>query len=51
MMRTVRRYGLVFGAMICLAKGMAALQHALYIIPTSVVTGALGGLIIARWAF
>lgn len=44
-------YGLVFGAMICLAKGTAAWEHALYIIPTSVVTGALGGLIIARWAF
>jgi len=44
-------YGALFGAMICLSKGAAALQHAVYIIPASVLTGALGGVLIARFAF
>ena len=44
-------YGALFGTMICLSKGTAALQHAVYIIPTSAVTGALGGMAIAWLAF
>ncbi|HMI38106.1 MAG TPA: hypothetical protein VK505_10835 [Steroidobacteraceae bacterium] len=44
-------YGTLFGAMQCLSKGAAALQHAVYIIPTSAVTGALSGLLIAWLAF
>jgi hypothetical protein len=44
-------YGALFGAMISLSKGAAALQHAAYIIPTSVVTGAFSGMLIAWFAF
>lgn len=44
-------YGTLFGALICLSKGTAALQHAKFIIPTSAVTGALGGALIAWFAF
>jgi hypothetical protein len=44
-------YGGLFGAMICLSKGSAALQHAQYIISTSAVTGALSGALIAWLAF
>jgi hypothetical protein len=44
-------YGALFGAMICLSKGTSALQHAQYIIPTSAVTGALSGTLIAWLAF
>lgn len=44
-------YGALFGATICLSKGSAALQHAKYIIPTSAVTGALSGALIAWLAF
>jgi len=44
-------YGILFGTMICLSKGAAAWQHALYIIPTSAVTGALGGVLVASFAF
>jgi hypothetical protein len=44
-------YGALFGAMICLSKGSAALEHAKYIIPTSAVTGAFSGALIAWLAF
>ncbi len=44
-------YGALFGLMICLSKGSAALQHAKYIMPTSAVTGALGGVLIAWLTF
>ncbi len=44
-------YGTLFGAMICLSKGPTALQHAKYIIPTSAVTGAISGALIAWLAF
>ena len=44
-------YGALFGAMICLSKGSAALQHAKYIIPASAVTGAFSGALIAWLAY
>jgi hypothetical protein len=44
-------YGTLFGVMICLSKGAAAIQHAVFIIPTSAVTGALSGALIAWLAF
>jgi hypothetical protein len=44
-------YGALFGVMLCLSKGSAALQHAKYIIPASAVTGALTGVMIALLAF
>jgi hypothetical protein len=44
-------YGTLFGTMICLAKGAAAIQHAIFIIPTSAVTGALSGALIVWLAF
>jgi hypothetical protein len=40
-------YGTLFGVMICLSKGSAAWQHAKFIVPTSAVTGALSGALIA----
>ena len=40
-------YGTLFGTMICLGKGTAALQHAKYIIAPGAVSGAL----IAWYAF
>jgi hypothetical protein len=44
-------YGTLFGVMICLSKGSSALQHARYIVPTSAVTGAISGALIAWLAF
>jgi hypothetical protein len=44
-------YGALFGAVICLSEGSAALQHAKYVIPASAVTGALSGALIAWLAF
>lgn len=44
-------YGALFGVMLCLSKGSAALLHAKYIIPASAVTGALTGAMIALLAF
>lgn len=44
-------YGALFGAMICLSKGAAAIQHAVFIIPTSAVTGAVSGALIVWLAF
>jgi hypothetical protein len=44
-------YGALFGIMICLSKGAFALEHAQYIIPTSIVTGTLSGAIVAWCAF
>ena len=44
-------YGTLFGTMICLTKGAAAIQHAVFIIPTSAVTGALSGALIVWSAF
>jgi hypothetical protein len=43
-------YGVLFGTMICLSKGTGALQHAIFIIPSTLVTGALSGIAIALWA-
>lgn len=44
-------YGTLLGTMICLSKGTAAFQHAMLIIPTSAVTGALSGALIAWIAY
>jgi hypothetical protein len=44
-------YGTLFGVMICLSKGPAAWQHVKFIVPTSAVTGALSGALIAWCAF
>jgi len=44
-------YGALFGVMICLGKGEAAWQQANRIIPTSAVTGALSGALVAHFAF
>ena|SRR5712675_604617 len=44
-------YGALFGVMLCLSKGSAALQHVKYIVPASAVTGALSGALIAIVAF
>ena len=44
-------FGALSGAMICLSKGTAVLEHAKYIVPTAAVTGALSGALIAWLAF
>ena len=44
-------YGALFGVMICLSKGSSALEQARYIVPTSAVTGAFSGALIAWLAF
>jgi hypothetical protein len=44
-------YGALFGLMICLSRGATAWQHARLIIPSSAVTGALSGALVACFAF
>ena len=44
-------YGILFVTMITLGKGTAAFDHAKYIIPTSSVSGAFTGALIAWYAF
>jgi hypothetical protein len=43
-------YGLAFGVVIYLAKGGPASNDAPYVIPSSIITGALAGLLILIWA-
>jgi hypothetical protein len=44
-------YGLAFGLVIYLAKGGPKSGDAPYVIPSSIITGALTGLFIVLWAF
>jgi hypothetical protein len=44
-------YGLAFGLMIYLAKGGPKSGDAPYVIPSSIISGALTGLCIILWAF
>ena len=44
-------YGALFGLMICLSRGATAWQQAKLIIPSSAVTGALSGALVAWFAF
>jgi hypothetical protein len=44
-------FGALFGITICLSKGEAALSHAKYILPPSVLSGVLSGILIVWLAF
>jgi hypothetical protein len=44
-------YGLAFGLVIYLAKGGPKSNDAPYVIPSSIISGALTGLFIILWAF
>jgi hypothetical protein len=44
-------YGTLSAAVVALSKGSGAFQHALFILPTAVVTGALSGALIGWLAF
>jgi hypothetical protein len=40
-------YGVLSGTVVVLSKGAGALQHAVYILPSAVITGTLTGILIA----
>ena len=44
-------YGFAFGLVIFLAKGALKSKDAPYVVPTSIVTGLITGLLVAKFAF